>query len=280
MIGADGHFTDQPIVPGADVIYRPKGNAGEYAPLATNPYRGCGHGCAYCYVPPATHIPRPTFDQGAVPRPGFLQRLERDIRRYQAAGISDGHPADQVFITFSSDPFHHGDLSLTRQTMHALKDGGMAFCTLSKGGRRALSFLPEYRHERDAYACTLTTLDDDFSRTWERNAALPGERIAVLEAFHQAGIFTWVSLEPTLDAAASIAIVRATYRFVDLYKIGKANYVPKISKTIDWATYTDDVTRACRELGARHYVKRDLQAFLPPDYDNPLRVPQHHGAVA
>jgi hypothetical protein len=33
-------------------IYAPAGQAAEYAPLAANPYRGCGHGCVYCYVPP------------------------------------------------------------------------------------------------------------------------------------------------------------------------------------------------------------------------------------
>jgi DNA repair photolyase len=38
-------------VKGCTYIYAPRGQAGEYAPLATNPYRGCGHGCAYCYVP-------------------------------------------------------------------------------------------------------------------------------------------------------------------------------------------------------------------------------------
>ena len=42
---------DQPKVPGADAIYRPAGEAGEHAPLATNPYRGCGHKCAYCLSP-------------------------------------------------------------------------------------------------------------------------------------------------------------------------------------------------------------------------------------
>jgi DNA repair photolyase len=30
------------------IIYVPAGEACEYAPFATNPYRGCGHGCAYC----------------------------------------------------------------------------------------------------------------------------------------------------------------------------------------------------------------------------------------
>jgi len=33
------------------VIYEPKGMALEYAPLACNLYRGCQHGCRYCYAP-------------------------------------------------------------------------------------------------------------------------------------------------------------------------------------------------------------------------------------
>ncbi len=33
---------------GCNFIYAPKGQAGEYAPLAANPYRGCGHACSYC----------------------------------------------------------------------------------------------------------------------------------------------------------------------------------------------------------------------------------------
>jgi hypothetical protein len=29
-------------------------------------------------------------------------------------------------------------------------------------------------------------------------------------------------------------------------------------------------------LGKRHYIKQDLQSYLPPNYPNPLRIPQHH----
>ena len=38
-------------VAGCTYIYAPAGQAGEYAPLAANPYRGCGHKCAYCLHP-------------------------------------------------------------------------------------------------------------------------------------------------------------------------------------------------------------------------------------
>lgn len=52
-------------VAGCSIIYAPRGQAGEYAKLATNPYRGCGHKCAYCYVPAVLHISRAEFDAGA-----------------------------------------------------------------------------------------------------------------------------------------------------------------------------------------------------------------------
>lgn len=269
------HFDDQPIVRGADVIYRPAGNAGEYAPLATNPYKGCGHGCAYCYVPLATHQDRPTFNMGAVPREGYLDRLARDVDRYRKAGICNSHPAEQVFITFSSDPFHQGDLTMTRRTISLLLAGGMAFCTLSKGGMRAMPFMSLYRQRRDAYAASLTALDDYFSRKWEPNAALPYDRITALKLFHEAGIFTWVSIEPTLSVKQSLEIVRVTHGFVDHYKIGKANYLKKVSDGIDWRDYTLRMVDLCQHLGVSHYIKADLQEHLPPGYHNPLRVVQH-----
>src|SRR5476651_1005489 len=58
-------------------IYAPKGQAGEYAARACNPYRGCGHGCNYCYVPLILHMKRPEFDAGAIPRPDFLHHLRK-----------------------------------------------------------------------------------------------------------------------------------------------------------------------------------------------------------
>lgn len=273
---ADKYFPDQPIVKGQDVIYRPGANAGEYAPLATNPWKGCGHGCKYCYVPLATHIDRGLFNEGAVYRAGYTGRLIKDVERHKRAGIPGG-PAEQIFVTFASDPYHPGPSNeITRGIIEILQEGGMAVCTLSKGGHRALPFIDMYRPDRDAYAATLTTLDAAFSKKWEPNATLPWERIDTLRQFYERGIFTWVSLEPTLDVEASLAIVRATHEFVDLYKIGKANYLKEITRTTDWRDYTLRMIDLCRALGVKHYIKRDLQEFLPPGYFNPLRVEQFH----
>jgi DNA repair photolyase len=115
-----------------------------------------------------------------------------------------------------------------------------------------------------------------FSLRWERDAPLPGDRIAALKAFHERGIFTWVSLEPTLSIEASLAIVHATHQFVDLYKVGRANYLKALTKNTDWRGYTLQMVELLTKLGSAHYIKQDLQPYLPPDYHNPMRVRQHH----
>lgn len=258
------------MLPNCHIIYAPRGQAGEYSPLATNPYRGCGHGCAYCYVPRVLKMDRKTFDAGAEPRGDFEAKLLKDAAKYRAAGIRE-----QVMLSFTTDPYHPGDTALTRRTLEILREHDLGFCTLTKGGTRALRDIDLFRPDRDAFASTLTSLDDRFSKKWERGAALPGDRLVALRAFHESGIFTWVSLEPTLDCDSSIAIVEATHEFVSLYKVGRVNYLP-MTKTTDWADYTARMIETLQRLGAAHYIKKDLQRFLPPDYPNPLRVPQHH----
>jgi DNA repair photolyase len=257
-------------IKGCTYIYAPKGQAGEYASLASNPYRGCGHGCAYCYVPQVVKMKREEFDAGAVARPDFLRNLEKDAAKYQEAGYKG-----QVMLSFTTDPYHLGDTTLTRQTIECLQRYGMGVCTLTKGGTRSLRDLDLFRPSRDAFASTLTSLDDGFSMKWERAAALPGDRIEALKAFHDRGIFTWVSLEPTLDCDASLEIVKRTHEYVDLYKIGRVNYLP-MTKTTDWKEYTERMMEICATLKAAHYFKRDLQQYLPAGYLNVLRHEQHH----
>jgi len=215
---------------------------------------------------------RPEFDTGAKARPDFLKHLAKDARKYQAAGITE-----QVFFSFTTDVYSPFDTSLTRPSLQLVQEHGMAICVLTKGGTRALTDIDVYRPDRDCFAATLTSLDESFQQKWERNAASPNDRIAALKAFHEKGIFTWVSLEPTLDVESSLAIVEATHGFVDLYKIGRANYLGEYTRTTDWRDYTLRMIDLCQRLGAKHYIKRDLQPYLPAGYHNPMRVQQHHG---
>lgn len=257
-------------IKGCSIIYAPKGQAGEYSPLAANPYRGCGNGCVYCYVPSVLRMDRKEFDAGAVPRLDYIENLRKDARKYQAAGITD-----QVMLSFTTDPYPPTSPLLTRTVLETLQAHGLGICTLTKGGARAVRDLDLFRPNRDAFASTLTSLDDQFSKKWERNAALPQDRIATLRKFHDAGIFTWVSLEPTIDIESSLQIVRETHAFVDLFKVGRVNYLP-MTKTTDWQGYTLRMIELLQQLGARHYIKLDLQRYLPTGYPNPKRIAQHH----
>jgi DNA repair photolyase len=258
-------------VKGCNYIYPPRGQAGEYSALAANPYRGCGHGCSYCYVPNVTKQDRREFDAGAVERANYIDKLRTDASKYREAGITE-----QVMMSFTTDPYHPGNSNTTREAIVVMQSYGLAICTLTKGGQRAMRDIDLFRPDRDAFASTLTTLDDRFSQKWERNAALPGDRIATLKTFHDRGIFTWVSLEPTLSVEASLSIVDATHEFIDLYKVGRANYLKEITTTTDWRDYTLRMVDKLQALGKAHYIKKDLQPFLPAGYHNPLRVAQHH----
>lgn len=257
-------------VKGCAIIYAPRGQAGEYAPLAANPYRGCGHKCAYCYVPLAIKINRDEFNAGAIERPSFLNLLHKDGIKYQSLGIRQ-----QVMLSFTTDVYHPGDNTLTRDVIKTLQQYGLGVCVLTKGGTRSLRDSDLFRRDRDCFASTLTSLDDKFSQKWEPDAALPGDRMDALKHFHDRGIFTWVSLEPTLDTESSLEIIEKTYKFVDLYKIGRVNYLP-MTKTTDWKLYTHRIIELVNKLGVKHYIKKDLQPFLPAGYPNPLRVQQHH----
>jgi DNA repair photolyase len=153
-------------VKGCPIIYAPRGQAGEYAPLATNPFSRCGHACPYCYVPLMLKMSRQEFDAGAVPREDYLQRLRKDAAKYQFCGITE-----QVMLSFTTDVYNPFDTSLTRPTLEILIEHGLAFCVLTKGGTRALADIDLYRPTRDAFPSTLTSLDDRFSQKWERRTA-------------------------------------------------------------------------------------------------------------
>jgi hypothetical protein len=96
-------------VKGCNYIYAPRGQAGECAPLAANPYRGCGHRCVYCYVPNVIKMPRRDFDAGATPRANFLAKLRKDARKYETLGVEE-----QVMFSFTTDVYNPFDTSITR----------------------------------------------------------------------------------------------------------------------------------------------------------------------
>src|SRR5262249_43195390 len=136
-----------------------------------------------------------------------------------------------------------------------------------------------FRADCDCYAATLTSLDERFARKWEKNAPPPSDRVAALKAFFDAGIFTYVSIEPAMDKEMVLEIVKVTRPFVDLYKVGQLNH-SKRPDTIDPRDLVLRMIEVVTRVGRKCYFKKDLQPFLPRGYQNPMRVPQHHGGAA
>jgi len=237
------------------VIYEPRGRAGEYAPLAVNLYRGCGHGCIYCYAPEATFIDRQEFIK-ATPRQGIIEKLGKDAP--QAA--LDGHKGN-VLLCFTCDPYQpiNAIHELTRQAIIILHKNGFNVTILTKGGKRAESDFDLLRPD-DEFATTLTFLDEQKSLQWEPGAAPPEERIELLRKAHELGITTWVSLEPVIEPADTLEIIKQTHTFVDLFKVGLLNYHPR-GKEIDWRKFLQECIATLKQYGCQYYIKKDLRRY-------------------
>lgn len=251
------------------LIYEPTGRAREYAALACNIYKGCAHGCEYCFAPGATHRTREEFSQPAPRFNTFLPDLHFEAIKRLNAGKNG-----RVLLCFTCDPYQPLDdeLKLTRETIRILHRQGHKVTVLTKGGKRALRDLDLFT-PADAFATTLTFLDADESRLWEPGAALPFERIETIKEFDQSGIPTWVSLEPVIEPETSLELIRLTHTFVGAYKVGTLNHHP-LAKTIDWRKFAADAVELLDSLGygrqkdpdklglAEYYIKRDLARWL------------------
>lgn len=235
------------------VLYEPKGRAFEYADLAVNLYRGCIHGCEYCFAPSVLRMDRGEFHQVGAPRKGVLEQLERDTAKL--AGDQRN-----VLLCFTTDPYQPADdvHRLTREAIRILNAGGLGVTVLTKGGLRAVrDFDLLAKDPRNCFASTLTLDDPADSLRWEPEGAPPAERLEALQIAHHLGIATWVSLEPVLDPEVVYRLIRITAPFVDLYKVGTLNYHPHAA-TINWSEFRAQVVDLLKTLGKPYYLKRDL----------------------
>lgn len=239
------------------IIYETRGKAREYRELSANLYTGCDHGCLYCYAPNVLQRNREVFHTDVRVRTDVLRLLEKDAVGYERAGEKR-----QILFCFTCDPYSPAihDTGVTRQALEILKEHDLHFCTLTKGGHRALRDLDLFT-PADSFATTLTSWNDAISLHWEPNAALPGARMETLRKFHDAGIPTWVSLEPVLNPDDVILLIRKTAPYVDQYKVGVLNYHPH-AKEIDWKDFGFRVMELLEKLGKKYYLKEDLRKAM------------------
>ena len=151
-----------------EIIYEPKGRAGEYSELAANLCRGCGHQCVYCYAPGATRTTRAQFGQ-AKPRKDVLAKLALDAAKLSFPWNKETRP---IQFSFTTDPYQPLDerIRLTRAGIEVLKQYGLRVSILTKGGLRATRDF-DLLDENDLFGVTMTLLDARESSIWEPYAA-------------------------------------------------------------------------------------------------------------
>lgn len=230
-------------------IYKPKGAAAEYGDYAVNIYTGCPHRCYYCFAPQVLHRDREAFHSCVEPRKDIVQELRRQLEREKIAG-------KLIHLCFTCDPYPTGyDTTTTREVIQVLKEYGNHVQILTKGdGRRDFDLLDG----EDWYGVTVSCWDR-MAEQKEPGAILPSERFKVAAYAKEAGIKTWASFEPVLDADLILRTIYGNGFLFDKVKIGKLNYWPS---DIHWGRFGRVVEAACKEMGLDYYIKDSLRAEM------------------
>lgn len=239
------------------IAYEPKGEAREYAPLAVNLRVGCEHGCLYCYGPLAFRKKRDAFHANVRTRQNALEMLEHDAKILRENGDDR-----QMLLSFATDPYSPNETKtgLTRKAIEILIDNRLRFTVLTKGGSRAardFDLLAEY--DKCSFGTTLVFASQEDADHWEPDAASIADRIETLKAANERGIRTWVSMEPVIDPAQAISLVKMLHPVVSHWKIGKLNYNKDVSSKVDWPDFKADITSILDGLGADYYLKNSLR---------------------
>jgi DNA repair photolyase len=234
-------------------IYRPSGAALEYSPLACNLYRGCGHGCRYCYAPACLRMSALDFHGAPTPRPGVLEQLRRDAVRLPAG-------SGPVLLCFSCDPYQpiEADHHLTRQAIEILGVANMPIRLLTKNPALALRDLDVMVRYRVDFGVSLVWMNDARRREWEPAAGTVADRLSALVQARAAGLQTWVSIEPVVDPAEALLVIRSISGSVDAIKVGKLNHDPARERKVDWPSFTRQAIALMQAVGQTYYIKRDL----------------------
>ncbi len=163
-----------------------------------NPYRGCEHGCVYCFARP-THAylglsPGLDFETRLVARPNAAELLRRELsaRSYKVATIALGT---------NTDPYQpiEKNRKITRSCLKVLRDFQHPVGIVTKGAliERDLDILaPMARNGLVRVGISLTTLDRDLSRRMEPRAPSPQRRLGMIRNLTEAGVPVRVMTSP------------------------------------------------------------------------------------
>ncbi|QGW81640.1 PA0069 family radical SAM protein [Variovorax paradoxus] len=165
-----------------------------------NPYRGCEHGCIYCFARP-THSylnlsPGLDFETKLIAKRNIVEVLRAELGR-------KGYRPSHIAIGTATDCYQpiERELRLTRSIIELLQETQHPFALVTKSSavERDLDLIaPMAAQHLAAVYVTVTTLDGELARKLEPRAAAPHRRLRTIRTLAEAGVPVGVSVAPQI----------------------------------------------------------------------------------
>jgi DNA repair photolyase len=175
-----------------------------------NPYRGCEHGCVYCFARP-THAylglsPGLDFESKLFAKPDAPALLERELS-------ARGYEPRTIAIGTNTDPYQPIERrhEIMRGILQVLERAGHPVGIVTKSAlvTRDIDILARMaKRNLVKVALSVTTLDPELARTMEPRAATPPRRLEALAQLARAGVPTSVMVAPIIPAINDAEIER------------------------------------------------------------------------
>ena len=166
---------------------------------SVNPYRGCEHGCIYCYARP-THAwlglsPGLDFETRLIARPNAPEALARELG-------ARGYVPKVMALGTNTDPYQpiEAKRRIMRGLLEVLRDHGHPTAITTKGTlvERDIDILSEMGPQLVRVGLSVTTLDDALARKLEPRVPMPSRRLKAIERLAAAGVTVRVMVSPTI----------------------------------------------------------------------------------
>ncbi|NDV86011.1 PA0069 family radical SAM protein [Aurantimonas aggregata] len=175
-----------------------------------NPYRGCEHGCVYCFARP-THAymgmsPGLDFESKLFAKPNAAELLERELSK-------PGYEVRSIAIGTNTDPYQPVEKTwrIMREVLEVLEAANHPVGIVTKSAlvTRDIDILSRMAAKGLAkVALSVTTLDRSLARTMEPRAATPAKRLEAVKALSEAGIPAMVMMAPIIPGLTDSEIER------------------------------------------------------------------------
>jgi len=239
----------------------------EYADFCINHVEGCAHGCTfpcYAFMMAKRFGKVKSYEEWLKPKlvKNSLELLDKEIPKYK-------NEIKFVHLCFTTDPFMYRYpevADMTLKIIDKLNSNGIRCTVLTKGiFPKELINIKKYGRNNE-YGITLVSLNEDFKEKFEPGSAPYLGRINSLKKLHDAGLKTWVSMEPyptpNLTKGSGIAnLIKILNKisFVDNIIFGKLNYNCKSTNFPDNEEFYDKcatiVEKFCKLNKIKYHIK-------------------------